>query len=82
MSRPFGICIDCDENVFVCGGDSNNVHMMTIYGEKQHKVILNSKDDSIREPNSIAYRQEDGTMIIGSRNSDDIVVVNCKHACR
>ena len=81
MTRPLGICIDSDRNVLVCAQDSNNIHKIFISRDIHRKVILDSKDDNIRKPTAIAYRQTDKTMIIGCCDSSDIVVVNFRDMC-
>ena len=60
---PRGLCCDGDGNLLVCGGDSNNVHVINSEGRKES--ILLSSVDGIRQPYSIAYRRCDNTLIVG-----------------
>ena len=68
-----GVCVDDEDNILVCGVDSHNVHVLSAAGEK-HSVILSSRD-AIEKPCSIAYRREDGTMVIGFPD-DELLVCN------
>ena len=68
-----GVCVDDEDNILVCGVDSHNVHVVSPTGEK-HSIILSSQD-GIEKPCSIAYRHEDGTVVIGFPD-DELLVCN------
>ena len=40
---PRGLCVDDEDNVIVCGGNSHNIHVVTAAGKKS-SVILTNKD--------------------------------------
>ena len=75
LQGPMGVAVDEQDNVIVCGADSNNIHIVTNDGKK-HSVFLTSKD-GISNPHSVAYRQTDQTLIIGCYNSNNLHVVQC-----
>ena len=76
LNWPRGVCVDDEDNVIVCGWQSNNIHVVTAAGKK-HDVILTSKD-GISKPTSVAYRQLDHTFIVGNENGDSLIVeVKC-----
>ena len=72
LDGPLGVCVDDEDNVMVCGGESNNLHVVTSDGKK-HSVILTSKD-GIKLPGCVAYRQTDKTLIVGCWENNNIYV--------
>ena len=75
LHGPRGVCVDDEDNVMVCGGDSNNIHVVTSDGKK-HFVILTSKD-GIKWPMCVAYRQTDKTLIVGCHRNNNLYIVQC-----
>ena len=71
LKWPRGVCVDDEENIIVCCGRSNNVHIVTASGRK-HGCLLTSVD-RIRFPASVAYRHADDTLIIGCEGSNLVV---------
>ena len=76
-TRPRGVCVDDEENIFVCGRGSTNVHIVTASGRK-HGCLLTSAD-GINGPLSVAYRHTDDTLIIGCSRVNNLFVY--KMAC-
>ena len=68
-----GMCVDDEDNIIICGVDSNNVHVVTTTGKK-HSILLTFRD-GIKKPCSVAYRREDSTMIIGFPD-DKVLICN------
>ena len=68
---PRGLCCDDDSKVLVCGGDSNNIHVINTKGIREN--ILLSSVDGIRQPYSLAFRRADNTLIVGCH--DDKLVI-------
>lgn len=69
---PRGVYVDPAGNTIVCGNGSDNVHVISANGTK-HKILLTSSDD-IYNPLSVAYRQSDATLVIGSSNNNNVLV--------
>lgn len=69
---PLGLCRDPDENVYVCGRDSNNIHQLSKDGS-EHRIFLSEKD-GIRQPLNICHRPADDKIIVTSWMSDKITV--------
>ena len=70
MRRPMGLLCDSEDNIFVCGESSDNVQVLTADG-KRHCTLL-TKSDGLKEPQSIAYRDNDNTLLVGY-NSDHLL---------
>ena len=67
-------CVYCDDedNVLVCAYGSNNVHMIDAGGKKAGTILL--AKDGVREPISIAFKESDNTLILGSHERNKILV--------
>ena len=75
--RPTDIYVDHPGNITVCGFGSRNIHIITASGKK-HRILLTSSD-GIYLSYSVAYRQSDATLIIGSWNSNNLLVVKLEN---
>lgn len=71
LGSPHGIYVDHSSNVIVCGRFSHNVHVITASGKKQR--ILLTSSDGLEYPYSVAYRENDATLVIGG-SSDNLLV--------
>ena len=60
---PRGLLCDSEDNILVCGRDSNNVQVLTADG-KRHSTLLTASDGLIKDPRSIAYRDSDNTLLV------------------
>ena len=76
LARPRGICVDTEDNIMVCGYNSNNVHVVCADGTKSH-ILLTSKD-GIKTPWSVAYRHTDHTLIVGCLMVDTLFTYKVK----
>ena len=63
MIEPEGLLCDSDDNILVCGGNSENVQVVTADGEWHSNLLADS--DRLKEPHSIAYRDNDNTLLVG-----------------
>ena len=72
LKSPGGICFDKRSNVIVCGSGSNNLQIVSLFGEKL-KTIATPKN-----PMSVAYRENDDTIIVGF-DTDFLLVIDLKH---
>ena len=63
LKRPVGMYIDGGENVFVCGCESDNVHIIDKDGK--HKRVLLTASDGLINPYTISFRPSDNTLIVG-----------------
>ena len=62
LKWPHGVRVDDEENIIVCGGLSNNVHIVTASG-RNNGCLLTARD-GIKIPRTVAYRHTDDTLII------------------
>ena len=70
MSRPRGLICDSGDNVLVCGWSSDNVHIISPDGKK-YRTLLTSKD-GLSDPDSIAYKESEDTLIVICRYLDEL----------
>lgn len=63
-----GICVDDEDNIIVCDRNSSKVDIWTNSGIYYYSMF--TPTDGIRSPQSIAYRQNDSVLIIGSGSSE------------
>lgn len=69
---PRGMCVDYEDNIIVCGGQSGNVQIITADG-KNLSTLLSSRD-GIPYPACVAYHDNSDTLIIGYDRLDVIKV--------
>ena len=70
MSSPTGLICDSGDNVLVCGWWSHNVHTISSDGNKYH-TLLTSRD-GLSKPSSIAYKENEDTLIVGCHNTNKL----------
>ena len=75
LRGPRGLCVDDEDNVIVCGCNSDNIHIVTSAGERS-SIILTG-DDGIYGPRFVAYRRSDNTLIVGSESYENLYVIQC-----
>ena len=63
MIHPMGLLCDSEDNVLVCGRDSNNVQVLT--ADSKRYCTLLTESDGVMRPQSIAYRESDNTLLVG-----------------
>ena len=51
LKGPVGLSVDAEDNIYIAGYISNNIHQVTPTGELS-KILLN-KDDGMREPKTV-----------------------------
>ena len=69
--------IDSQSNILVCGFDTRNVQIITAAGQKYKTMLISS--DGLWNPEGIAYRPSDGTLVVGCFRQDDLCVFNLVH---
>ena len=67
MKDLFGLCLDRDENVYVCGSKSRNVQLISKHGRKIKSILDLSNIEGLNQPRCIAFRESDDLIIIGGR---------------
>ena len=72
MSWPIGLICDSGDNVLVCGKSSHNVHTISP-DDNKYRTLLTSKD-GLNTPYSIAYKENEDTLIIGSWNYSKLLL--------
>ena len=60
-----GLHVVLKRNILACGFDTDNVQFITSTGKK-YKNLLESAD-GIMDPEGIAFRPSDGTLVVGCR---------------
>ena len=63
MRDPRGLLCDSEDNILVCGTDSNTVQVLTADGKRYCTLLTAS--DGVKDPCSIAYRDSDNTLLLG-----------------
>ena len=69
--------IDSQSNILVCVGGTHNVQIITVAGQKYKNMLISS--DGLRQPEGIAYRPSDGTLVVGCADQDDLCVFSLVH---
>ena len=65
--------IDSQSNILVCGCSTHNVQIITAAGQKDKTMLISS--DGLRDPEGLAYRPSDGTLVVGGEQ-DELCVFN------
>ena len=71
LRDPYSVCVDGGGNTIVCGRLSDNVQVIRDDGTKCCTLL--TSQDGVWAPYSVAYRQSDTTLILGSRDSNILV---------
>ena len=72
LVNPRGLAVDNEDNIIVCGGNSNNVTTISADGNKIATLV--SSEDGIKSPFSVAYRAIDNTLVVGSTNQNNLFI--------
>ena len=72
LSYPLGMYIDGAENVFICGHNSHNVHIIDKTGK--HKNIFLTANDGLNFPYTISFRSSDNTLVVGGNMGHNLLV--------
>ena len=70
----YGICLDKDTNVYACGNESRNVQFVSKSGQKVATILDLTHIEGLRQPHSIAIRENDGTIFIGGRHTEQLYI--------
>ena len=62
--------VDSECNILVCGYGSHNAQVITATGKKYKNLLISS--DNIWNPDGIAYRPSDGTLVVGCCRQDEL----------
>ena len=68
MSYGFGLILDDDENVLVCGCYDNNIHLVGRDGKKIKLYLM-----GINKPHTICFREKDNVLIVGGETKDKLL---------
>ena len=72
LRGPRGMYVDGTGNIVVCSRDTHSLHVTTAEG-KRSKIILMS-GDGVQDPQSVAVRPKDGTLVVGCYSRNEIYV--------
>ena len=72
MTWPRGLICDSGDNVLVCSQYSNNVHTISPDGNKYHTLL--TSQDGLRDPYSIAYKENEDTLIVSCYESNKLLL--------
>ena len=72
LTSPRGVCVDAEDNILLCGNNSNTVQIVTASGKK-HSTLLTAKD-GLKSPTSVAYRHSNASLIVGCYESSKLFV--------
>ena len=67
-----GIYVGAEDNILVCDGSSDSVHVIMANGKKYGSLLTSS--DGISRPYPIAYRETDDTLLVGCYRIDNIFI--------
>ena len=67
LREPSGVCVDGGGKVIVCDWDSDNIQVIRADGTKCCTLL--TSQDGVESPSSVAYRESDNTLILGSNNN-------------
>jgi len=73
LEDPFGICLDVNSNVYVCGNYSQNVHQISSDGKKS-RILLDTLQ-SISCPCCVILHPQRNELIVTSYNEDTVFEV-------
>ena len=69
--------IDSQSNILVCGFSTHKVQIIPEAGQKYKTMLISS--DGLWEPECLAYRPSDGTLVVGCCLQEDLCVFNLVH---
>ncbi|KAL3864956.1 hypothetical protein ACJMK2_006597 [Sinanodonta woodiana] len=69
LDYPTGMTTDCQENVYICGMNSHNIHVIT--GEGMFLRILLAKDNILHGPRSISFEINGERFIVSDISADN-----------
>ena len=72
LKKAQGIYVDDEDNVLVCGYESNNIHVLDTTG-RRIKMLLTEKD-GLQFPHCICFRPSDGTLVVGGSALQKLLV--------
>ena len=74
MREPVGLLCDSEDNILVCAAVPPTVQVITADGKL--KCILLTSSEGLKYPCSIAYRDIDNTLLVGSNNDKNLLSFN------
>ena len=72
LRDPRNICCDFNDNILVCDWNSNTVQVITTDGKKYGTLL--SSSDGLKYPSSVAYRENDDSLIVGCEGTGKLFV--------
>jgi hypothetical protein len=76
ISVNLGLAVDQQGHVYICGGDSNDIHRLSPDGTFRDIVL--SKHDGVDGPWGIAFNNDFTKLFIISRSGKTVLVYSCK----
>ena len=73
LKYPLAMFIDGEENVFTCGHNSHNVHIIDKNGK--HKKVFLAANDGLRQPYTLSFRSSDKSLVGGGVTGQSIMLV-------
>ncbi|KAH3807216.1 uncharacterized protein LOC127835027 [Dreissena polymorpha] len=70
LKKVSGMAVDDEDNVYVCGEESNNVHQVSSKNYRMNRVIIND----ISRPLAVCVDTKRANLIIGCRNKNFVYV--------
>ncbi|KAH3851953.1 uncharacterized protein LOC127874844 [Dreissena polymorpha] len=78
LAYPYGVNVTPAGQVLVCGRNSNTVIQVDREGKKKIATLATQKDGLKSGAVSVFYNQKTGSVIVGQRNNENILVFNLK----
>ena len=76
FKRCRGISVDENENLLVCDWKSHKVFLITRDGKEVREFL--TEKDGLYQPYTTSFRRSDGTLVVGCRDHNDILVFTMK----
>ena len=76
FKQCFGIKVDENRNLLVCDWKSHKVFLITRDGKAVREFL--TKKDGLYQPYTTSFRRSDGTLVVGCRDHNDILVFTLK----
>ncbi|CAC5375174.1 unnamed protein product [Mytilus coruscus] len=72
LLSPVGISVDNDGNVFVVGGDTNNVVVISSDGQRYRQLL--SSEDGLKYPSALHYDTSTNKLLVANTSNDAFFV--------
>ena len=76
FKRCLELSVDENENLLLCDMESNKIFLITKDGKEVREFL--TEKDGLHKPYTTSFRRSDGTLVVGCRDHNDILVFTLK----